>query len=282
MSRLRGLLAVVLVAVGMVGVGGSAEASDYLDHTFDGDGLSSNVTESVDVPTGVRVVDTWQMADGRTVVAGDNGALGSNCDVLKWWVGRFTADGQPDPTFGGGTGAVEFVPQGVSTCFTQTSDPLRMGAVAVQSTGKIVVGGGPSMTLVRLNVDGSPDPSFPKPFWPAARPSSGSPGCLPTDHLRGRRRDLGPGHRSRRRHGPRGGPGLAAGVQAGVPRRHSVGEQPSRLPVRRGSRDRGPRAVGHPAEHAAAGARAGAAVGRHTGRGVGDIAVLARQPRSAL
>ena len=220
-------------------VGGGVRLTSTTRST--GTASSSNVTESVDVPTGVRVVDTWRMADGRIVVAGDNGALGSNCDVLKWWVGRFTADGQPDPTFGGGTGAVEFVPQGVSTCFTQTSDPLRMGAVAVQSTGKIVVGGGPSMTLVRLNVDGSPDPSFPKPFWPAP-PSSGHPGCLPPDHLRGGGEiwDLAID--------PHDDTVLAAGrvSPAGVhvraaPAEHAVGERPGRVPLRRGrARPRSP------------------------------------------
>ena len=73
MSRVRGLLAVVLVLVGAVGVGGSVEASAYLDQTFGEDGVSRLFSESVDVPTSVRVVDTWRMADGRIVVAGTIG-----------------------------------------------------------------------------------------------------------------------------------------------------------------------------------------------------------------
>ena len=118
-----------------------------------------------------------------------------------------------------------------------------MGAVAVQSTGKIVVGGGPNMTLVRLNADGSPDPSFPKPFWPFP-PSSGPSQCLPPGNVRRRRRDLGPGHRPARRHGPRRGSGHPARVPVGMPGEHALREWPGGVPLRRGRRERGAGTVG--------------------------------------
>ena len=64
-------------------------------------------------------------------------------------------------------------PQRLRTQFTQA---FQLYSVAVQSTGKIVLGGSPNMALRRLDVDGSIDSSFAAGFS-----NSASPTCF-SDH----------------------------------------------------------------------------------------------------
>ena len=85
-------------------------------------------------------------------------------------VGRYTATGQPDPTFGT---AGETLVQGYSILPGQASlpRPTYLHALAVQPDGKLVVAGhlndaqvagsfGDSPALFRLNADGTPDAPF--------------------------------------------------------------------------------------------------------------------------
>src|SRR4029079_2747223 len=119
------LLAVVLMVVGSITIAGTAQANDYLDPGLGVAGASHWAAPVQLLPDGVRFVDSWAMADGRVVVAGETGL--DNCDSTRWGVGRYLPDGGFDPTFGGGAGWVQLLPQGVTTpCFTQTTDPLRL------------------------------------------------------------------------------------------------------------------------------------------------------------
>ena len=165
MDSLRAaFLSVLMIAASAVGVivtagpAPAASPSSYLDPSFGQDGLTQAPAPIVDVPIEVDVVDSASMADGRVVVAGTYEPGG--CANRKWWVGRFTDDGVPDATFGGGTGAVLFAPPGLSACNTQFTQAFQLYSVAVQSTGKIVLGGSPNLALRRLDVDGSIDSAF--------------------------------------------------------------------------------------------------------------------------
>jgi uncharacterized delta-60 repeat protein len=176
MASLRAAVLSVLMitasAVGLIVTADSASAaspSSYLDPSFGQDGLTQVPAPIVDVPIEVAVVDSALMADGRVVVAGSYEPGG--CANRKWWVGRFTADGAPDATFGGGTGAVLFAPPGLSACATQFTQGFQLFSVAVQSTGKIVLGGSPNLAVRRLDVDGSIDSSFAAGFSNSASPS---------------------------------------------------------------------------------------------------------------
>jgi uncharacterized delta-60 repeat protein len=88
--------------------------------------------------------------DGRILVAGTSGDGGPTSNFA---VARFATDGNLDPTFG--------TAGKVITSFFQGAD--RAFAIALQSTGKIVVAGtanGVAFGLVRYNPDGSLDNSF--------------------------------------------------------------------------------------------------------------------------
>src|SRR5690242_4460936 len=91
--------------------------------------------------------------DGKVVLAGQV-ATGT---AVNFVVGRLLADGRFDPSFGAG-GQVVVPP-------AQPTPPVATAgnAVAVQPDGKIVAAGhdaGGDLTAVRLNPDGSFDPTF--------------------------------------------------------------------------------------------------------------------------
>jgi uncharacterized delta-60 repeat protein len=86
--------------------------------------------------------------DGKTVVVGSTPV---NSDGV---VMRFTVDGAPDPTFGGGDGVA----------IVESAGTEWLEAIAVQPDGKLVVAGGTNTgengIVRRLNADGSPDRQF--------------------------------------------------------------------------------------------------------------------------
>ena len=94
----------------------------------------------------VKYVDASVIAlqsDGKLVVAGDSPAGG----LLA---GRLNADGTVDTTYG--IGGYDILP---------TSYQLEgASAIAIQADGKAVIGSNDPHTLVRLDADGLPDPSF--------------------------------------------------------------------------------------------------------------------------
>jgi uncharacterized delta-60 repeat protein len=100
--------------------------------------------------------------DGKIVVAGySNGNGGGPSATNDFAIARLDTAGKLDPSFGnGGKVTFDFSPQA-----GLPSDD-RANAVVVQNDGKIVVagssefGGLARFTFLRLNSDGSPDPSF--------------------------------------------------------------------------------------------------------------------------
>jgi uncharacterized delta-60 repeat protein len=119
-----------------------------LDHTFGTLGFVGTKFLA-----GTEVADARAVTvqpDGRILVAGTSGDGGITSNFA---VARFTTDGNLDPTFGTAGKAL--------TSFFQGAD--RAFAIALQSTGKIVVAGtanGVAFGLVRYNPDGSLDNSF--------------------------------------------------------------------------------------------------------------------------
>ena len=125
-----------------------------LDETFGSGGIA--VTESPFYKTLVRGVAVGD--DGKIILVGEafTGDLGYDSEVI---VIRYTADGEPDRTFG---------TDGV----VKTARAGRHGAggtaVAIQRDGKIVVAAGESLlanpgaefVLLRYDSDGSPDRTF--------------------------------------------------------------------------------------------------------------------------
>lgn len=105
-------------------------------------------------PVGLQVNDVALQSDGKLVITGQMSAAGQAILVM-----RFNADGSPDATFGSN-----------GTVFTQVRNDLNVGnAVAIQSDGKIVVGGYSVLTtapqlsnlvLVRYDSAGNLDDSF--------------------------------------------------------------------------------------------------------------------------
>jgi uncharacterized delta-60 repeat protein len=119
-----------------------------LDHSFGTLGFVG-----VKFLAGTEVADARAVTvqpDGRILVAGTTSDGGPTSDFA---VARFTTDGSLDPTFGSAGKVI--------TNFFQGAD--RAFAIALQSTGKIVVAGsanGVAFGLVRYNPDGSLDNSF--------------------------------------------------------------------------------------------------------------------------
>jgi uncharacterized delta-60 repeat protein len=126
-----------------------------LDDSFDGDGVAT-----ADVGGELALTSSLALQpDGEIVVAG---ASWSEAGFDGIAVVRFTADGQPDGTFGtGGVATAEF------TAGTDGGGDWA-GGVAIQRNGRIVVAGdagGPaeytsSFGVARFFADGSLDPSF--------------------------------------------------------------------------------------------------------------------------
>jgi uncharacterized delta-60 repeat protein len=130
-----------------------ASAKDgQLDPSFGSDGIS---VVSFGAPG--WVYDLAIDAGGKIVLAGRvDGGDATHADFAAV---RLTRDGSPDPTFGSG-GRVE-IPMGPGAAYDEAN------AVLVQSDGRIVIAGLSDVTeenrdfaLVRLEDDGSPDPTF--------------------------------------------------------------------------------------------------------------------------
>jgi uncharacterized delta-60 repeat protein len=123
-------------------------ADGALDASF---GVGGKVT------TDIAAIDEGKsialQADGKILVAGSS--TSSNNVASAFVVARYTANGSPDPTFGG----AGRVTTSVSGYFNET--PVGIVQLA---NGKIVVGGSSpdAFLLARYQADGSPDPSFGK------------------------------------------------------------------------------------------------------------------------
>jgi uncharacterized delta-60 repeat protein len=131
-------------------------ASGTLDKTFNGNG------SVVFLPAGSGEAFGSAAAlqpNGKIVVAGTCSGIDGAHDML---VARFNTNGTLDTSFGGGNGYVRL---DIDSTASVTAEDGR--AVVIQSDGKIVaagdvsVSGGPRQVLVvRLNPDGTPDPTF--------------------------------------------------------------------------------------------------------------------------
>ena len=106
-----------------------------------------------------RVLAAALQSDGKIVVAGYTDTFGTN-DVL---VMRFDNNGSLDSTFN--VGNIGGIPSGGIQIVNRGGDE-RANAIAIQSDGKIVVAGtstafgSTDAMIVRLNADGSLDPTF--------------------------------------------------------------------------------------------------------------------------
>ncbi|MEA2448624.1 MAG: hypothetical protein QOG63_556 [Thermoleophilaceae bacterium] len=120
------------------------------DGSFTGDGQATVDFGATDVATGVAL-----LPDGRIVVAGYTNVGAAGSDANDFAVAVLKPDGTPDTTFSGdGRQTVEF------------GDDDRAAAVAVDSAGRIVVGGshetasGSKFALARLAATGTLDSTF--------------------------------------------------------------------------------------------------------------------------
>ena len=131
-------------------------AAGVLDTSFNGNGYSEFL------PAGLSYTEGWSVAlqsDGKVVAAGDCLGVDGQRDIL---VARFNSNGTLDTSFGGGAGYARLHVGGGTS---PTYDYGR--GVAIQSDGKIVVGGwetvsgvGASVLVTRFNTDGTPDQTF--------------------------------------------------------------------------------------------------------------------------
>jgi uncharacterized delta-60 repeat protein len=124
-----------------------------LDPTFGNGGF---VSTSVNFNTAAAwATDVVIQPDNKIVVAGEVGANFDNAGK-DFYVLRYDANGGLDPAFG--TGGVARI------AVTAAVDGETPYALALQPDGKILVGGGVQSNalaaVVRLNADGSLDPSF--------------------------------------------------------------------------------------------------------------------------
>lgn len=124
-----------------------------LDNTFDGDGKA---TPTALFSGSFAATDVALQSDGKTVIAGTH-----TDSVGKINVGlvRLLYDGQRDPAFGGGDGAVVAQISGRAG--------TNIEAVAIAPDGKIVIAGHmgglfsePEILVMRFNADGTIDNSF--------------------------------------------------------------------------------------------------------------------------
>lgn len=142
----------VLQPDGKVIIGGAFTVPNTGIARMNADGT---VDAAFGVGGGVDVLPVFAVAlqpDGKIVIGGDFGDVDGTPSVR---VARLNADGTVDPTFNVGAGA------------DGAGDSSAVRVIVVQPDGKIVVGGSfttfdalPREYLVRLNADGSVDPTF--------------------------------------------------------------------------------------------------------------------------
>jgi len=127
-----------------------SSTTGYLDTSFNADGVGSIDPGLSSAPRSVAVDSA-----GRIVVAGE-AFLGGSDHAFE--VARFTSDGDPDTSFGGGDGLVQVNPG---------SGDDQAAAVAIDSHDRIVVAGwnttaaGPTrFAILRLTTLGDLDPNF--------------------------------------------------------------------------------------------------------------------------
>jgi uncharacterized delta-60 repeat protein len=124
-------------------------ANGTVDDSFDGDGIASR--DAGDSP--VIVTAVAQQADGKILIGGGRT---NSINSERWGTGisRYNADGSVDASF---------ADQG--KLYLNTENSINsMVAIKVQPDGKIVAAGNiwysGGIRLMRLNPDGTPDPSF--------------------------------------------------------------------------------------------------------------------------
>lgn len=166
-------LAVAGMHVGTPAAGQTLE-SPWLDATFGEAGvatITSGERLTHRLAVGASFSAGFRLPDGRTLQAGATGPRGSSAATCQPIVARFLEDGSLDPAFNG-TGFRLLGTAG--PCFGSAGPP-DITAIAVQSTGKILIGGRglPGSTssnpigVVRLNPDGSDDPTFSRVTLPS-------------------------------------------------------------------------------------------------------------------
>jgi uncharacterized delta-60 repeat protein len=128
-----------------------AAADSDLDPTFDGDGIVTTDHNEFE-----QINDIVIQPDGKIVAVGHSGIFRESIrEPLTMMVARYNSDGSLDQTFGNGG----IVTNGFGTF-------SRAVAVALQTDGKIVVGGRggspnqASFLMLRFNADGSLDFTF--------------------------------------------------------------------------------------------------------------------------
>jgi uncharacterized delta-60 repeat protein len=148
--RRRSGVAAVLMGFALLAPQAVLAASGDLDGSFGGDGIATLNATGVDFGNDV------ELHDGKVVVAGQTRTTDGSYDVV---VARFTADGDPDSTFGPGDGFVV-------TDFGGAGDETVNG-LAVLPNGKVLVAAtsnsGPNHTrlaLARYGTQGALDPAF--------------------------------------------------------------------------------------------------------------------------
>ena len=177
---------ILVLALGLAGMpmGTPAAAqtheSPWLDPTF-GEGGVANVSSGERLThrqaVGASFSAGIRLADGRTLQVGGTGTPGSSASTCQPIVARFLEDGSLDPAFNG-TG---FRLLGTAGPCNVLTAPAHLTAIAVQLTGKILIGGrvlsGSSSNpigVVRLNADGSDDPTFSRVTLPSVLTSPSS------------------------------------------------------------------------------------------------------------
>ncbi len=130
------------------------DTNGQLDDTFSGDGIQIMDISAVND----RAIGLTLQEDGKIVIVGEFWKGDLVTGQLEAFIARFEDDGDPDLPFGGAGTAV--------------ADPSigfmgdGAGSVAVQSDGKIVVGGwrlaidDTQAAVLRLQSNGAPDPGF--------------------------------------------------------------------------------------------------------------------------
>jgi len=173
---------IVLKGDGGIAVLGTASDADFAVVHYTPEGMFDSAYGIGGRVTGFApagVIDIALQTDGKIVV------LGTANTIPGWFIhdfvlARFNSDGTPDSSFGTGGMVSMFVtdPNG----FTYGSYPVF---VLVQPDGKIIAGGGTDTgsafygtSLVRLDVDGTLDPTFGTGgmsfFWASIYPTGGA------------------------------------------------------------------------------------------------------------